>query len=286
MNQQIKTLLLLGILSSFLVAFGGMMGPGYLWAFTIFAVVMNVGAYFFSHKIVLAMHHAREIGPDEAPQIFTMTRELAQAAEIPMPKLYLIESPEANAFATGRNPQNGVVAFTSGIARILSPAELRGVIAHEIAHIKNRDILITTIASVIGAAITNIANVLQFSAIFGGGRSDGEHGNPIGAIAMAIVAPIAAMIIQMSISRTREYLADEVGARIAGDPLALANALRKLSRGYDTAHATALQPATASMYIVTPFHGGMMNLLSTHPPMEKRIALLESMALGNRRAYA
>ncbi|MFM1848123.1 MAG: hypothetical protein RL417_1597 [Pseudomonadota bacterium] len=285
MNQQIKTLLLLGVLSSFLIAFGGMMGPGYLWAFTIFALVMNVGAYFFSHKIVLAMHHARELSPQEAPQIFSMTRELAQAAEIPMPKLYLIESPEANAFATGRNPQNGVVAITSGIARILSPAELRGVIAHEIAHIKNRDILITTIASIIGAAITNIANVLQFSAIFGG-RSDEDGTSPLSGLAMAILAPIAAMIIQMSISRTREYLADEVGARIAGDPLALANALRKLSRGYEHAHATALQPATSSMYIVTPFHGGLMNLLSTHPPMEKRITLLEGMVLSGRRAFA
>jgi len=279
MNQQIRTLLLLGILSSILIAFGGALGPGYAWVFTAFALVMNIGAYFFSHKIVLAMHHARELSPAEAPQIFTMTQELAHAAQIPMPKLYVIESPETNAFATGRNPANGVVAITTGIARILSPAELRGVIAHEIAHIKNRDILITTIASIIGAAITHIANVFQFAAMFGG-RSDEGGSHPLSGLAMAFLAPIAAIIIQMSISRTREYLADEVGARLAGDPLALANALRKLSHGYDVAGRTALDPATASMYIVTPFHGGMMNLLSTHPPMEKRIARLESMRLG------
>lgn len=282
MNNQLRTLLLLGGLSALLIAVGSMLGGKSILLFTVFAIVMNVGAYYYSDKLVLKMHGAREVTAEDAPKLHSMVRELALRAQLPMPKVYVIQSPEANAFATGRNPENSAVAFTEGIMRTLNERELRGVAAHELAHIKNRDILVSTIAAVAASAISGVANMLQFSALFGGARD--EEGGASGGqqLLMMFLAPLAATLIQMGISRSREYMADELGAKICGDPNALADALEGLHRRAEQVHST-FQPATASLYIVNPFSGvgGLMNLFSTHPPMEKRVALLRQMRLGS-----
>ena len=227
MTSQIKTVLLLALLSAIIIGLGGIMGgrTGIIIAFVI-AMIMNVGSYWYSDKIVLSMYQARELSEDEAPMLHRMVAELSANAGIPKPRVCVIPEDAPNAFATGRDPEHGVVAVTDGIMRILSPEELRGVIAHEIGHIANRDILIQTIAGVLASVIVSIANFMQFAAIFGGSSNDEEGGtNPIAAFLLAILAPIAASIIQMAISRSREYLADETGARICGQPLALAGAL-------------------------------------------------------------
>ena len=227
MTSQIKTVLLLALLSAIIIGLGGIMGgrTGIIIAFVI-AMIMNVGSYWYSDKIVLSMYQARELSEDEAPMLHRMVAELSANAGIPKPRVCVIPENAPNAFATGRDPEHGVVAVTDGIMRILSPEELRGVIAHEIGHIANRDILIQTIAGVLASVIVSIANFMQFAAIFGGSSNDEEGGtNPIAAFLLAILAPIAASIIQMAISRSREYLADETGARICGQPLALAGAL-------------------------------------------------------------
>ena len=286
MMNQLKTLLLLGTLSALLVGFGGWLGAGYLYLFAGLALVLNVGAYFFSDRLVLAMHQAQPLSRAEAPTLHRMVEELAGRAQIPMPRLFLIPAPYANAFATGRNPEHGVVAVTEGILRLLGERELRGVIAHEIAHIKNRDILISTVAATIASAITYIANAVQFSALFGGASQDEEEGNsPMGNFALAMVAPIAATLIQLAISRSREYVADETAARISGDPLSLASALETLHQSAEMM-PVAVAPATASLFIVNPFagRGGLLRLFSTHPPAEERIARLEAMSrdLGHR----
>ena len=229
MKNQIKTVVLLGALSATLVAVGGALGPGWLYGMGALALLLNLGAYFYSDRIVLAMNRAREVSPAEAPGLHRIVEELAARAEIPKPRVYLIEDPHANAFATGRNPRRGVVAVTTGIMGLLSARELRGVLAHEIAHIKNRDILVSSIAAALASAITYIANALQFSALFGGAsQEEGEEGSPAGSLALAFLAPIAATFVQLGISRSREYLADETGARLSGDPEALASALEKL----------------------------------------------------------
>jgi len=248
----------------------------------LFAVVMNFGTYWFSDKLVLKMYKAQELQRNDQPELFRMTEQLCQAGGLPMPKLYLIPSDQPNAFATGRDPQHAAVAVTSGIIRSLSTDELRGVIGHELAHVKHRDILIGTVAATIAGAISMIAQMAQFAFIFGGGRSsdDREGANPIGAIAMIIIAPLAAMLIQMAISRSREFLADEGGAQMSGNPISLANALRKLESASKRIpmHAT---PATAHMFIVSPLTGGgLTRLFSTHPPMEERISRLEAMVYG------
>jgi heat shock protein HtpX len=276
-----KTFALMALMTGLFVYIGGLFGGegGMIMAF-VFAVVMNFGTYWFSDRIVLRMYKAQEIQANDHPELFRMTGELCAAGGIPMPRLYMIPSEQPNAFATGRNPEHAAVAVTSGIVRMLSADELRGVIAHELAHVKHRDILIGTVAATIAGAISMIAQMAQFAFIFGGGRSDREGGSPIGAIATIILAPLAAMLIQMAISRSREFLADEGGARMAGNPLSLANALKKL----DTAskripmHAT---PATAHMFIVNPLTaGGLAKLFSTHPPMEERVSRLEAMVYG------
>jgi len=244
---------------------------------------MNFVSYFWSDKIVLKMSGAREVGPSDAPGLHNMVGELAANAGIPKPRVYVIPEAQPNAFATGRNPSKGAVAVTQGIMQLLNERELRGVIAHEIAHIKNRDILIASVAAMIASAISMIGNVLQWGAIFAGGRSDDDEGvNPLGALALAIVAPFAAMLIQLGISRSREYIADATGAKICGDPESLARALEKLDVGTHRipAHVPA---ATASMYIANPFasRGGMMSWFSTHPPMAERIARLRGMLYDN-----
>jgi len=242
----------------------------------VLALAMNAFSYWFSDKIVLKMYRAREVSQSESPELFTMVRRLTQKAGMPMPRIYLINQPQPNAFATGRNPDHAAVAVTTGIMRILSVEELEGVIGHELAHIKNRDILIGTIAATVAGAISYLTHMAQWAMIFGS-SDDEEGGNPFIAIIVMIVASIAAVMIQMAISRSREYAADASGARIAGNPLYLSNALRKL---HSASHQIpmAAQPATAHMFIVNPLTGGKMaRLFSTHPPMEERIARLESM---------
>jgi heat shock protein HtpX len=280
LNNQLKTILLLGGLSALLVAIGWAIAPGATWLFLGLALAMNVGAYFFSDKMVLRMHGARELAPGEAPALHAMVAELAERAAIPKPRVFLVEDASPNAFATGRNPEKGVVAVTSGILDLLDRRELRGVLAHELAHIKNRDVLVATIAAAIASAVTYAAQAISFGALFGGGSSsDEEEGSAGGALLMALVAPIGATLVQLGISRSREYLADEAGARISGDPEALARALEKLSYGAQHIPSEAAQPATASLYIVNPLAGGgVARMFSTHPPMEDRIQRLRALA--------
>ena len=274
---QLKTVALLGGLTALMVGAGSFAAPSYAWLFAVVGVAMNIGMWFFSDRMVLRTSGARPLEPGEAPDLHDMVRELAQGANIPVPKLYLIEADYANAFATGRNPAHGAVAVTTGLLRVLSRREVRGVIAHEIAHIRNRDVTIATVAACLAAVISGVANVLQFSALFGGSQDDEEGGNPIGALLFAFLAPIAATLVQLAISRSREFVADATAARITGDPQALASALETLSHA--AAHLPAnVQPATASLYIVNPLSGGgLAGLFSTHPRMDDRIARLRAM---------
>ena len=259
MTSQLKNLLLLTLLS---------------------AIIMNVGSYWFSDRIVLSMYSARELAPEEAPYLHQIVEELAARAGIPKPRVCIVPEEAPNAFATGRNPDNAVVAVTDGIMRLLSPQELRGVIAHEIGHIVNRDILIQTIAGVMASAIVTLANMLQFTSLFGGNRDENSGTNPIAALALAILAPLAASLIQMAISRSREYLADDTGAALCGQPLALAGALHRLGQASGQIPMHQGNPSTEQMFIVTPLfgNGGMASLFSTHPPLEERIARLQEMA--------
>jgi heat shock protein HtpX len=276
---QLKTVALLGGLTALMVGAGSFAAPSYAWLFAVVGVAMNVGMWFFSDRLVLRTSGARPLEPAEAPELHDMVRELARGADIPVPKLYLIDADYANAFATGRNPANGAVAVTTGLLRVLSRREVRGVIAHEIAHIRNRDVTIATVAACLAAVISGIANAVQFSAIFGGSSDEDGPGSTIGALLFAMVAPIGAMLVQMAISRSREYVADATAARLTGDPEALASALERLSRA--TEHIPAqVQPATASLYIVNPLAGGLSALFSTHPPMEARIARLRGAGVG------
>ena len=281
MTSQLKTLLLLAALSGIIIVNGGMIGgkTGIMIAFVI-AMVMNVGSYWFSDSIVLKMYNARELAYDEAPMLHDMVEELARNAGIPKPRVCVVPEQAPNAFATGRNPQNAVVAVTEGILQILTPTELRGVLAHEIAHIAHRDILIQTIAAVMGSTIVMLANMLQFASFFGGARdSEGERTNPLVGLLLAILAPIAASIIQMAISRSREFLADQGGATYCGDPLALASALNKLQMAASQVPMHSGNPTTAEMFIVAPlFPSSVAKLFATHPPIEERIARLTQMA--------
>jgi len=277
----LKTTFFLALLAVLFVAVGSMLGGKNGATIALFmAAIMNVGAYWFSDKIVLAMYRAMEVSEREAPELHAIVWELAMRAHLPMPKVYIMDNPTPNAFATGRNPEHAAVAVTTGIMRILSREELAGVIGHELSHIKNRDILISTIAATVAGAISYLAHMAQWGMMFGG-RRDSEDRNPLGsvfAIVMMILAPIAAMLIQMAISRSREYRADEGGAALCGNPLALAGALRKLQAGVRSLPMEA-NPATAHMFIVSPLTGGgLLALFSTHPPIEERIARLESLS--------
>jgi heat shock protein HtpX len=273
MPNGLKTALLLGALSGVLLLLGDYFGgsSGLMMAFA-FAALMNLGSYWFSDKIVLRMYRAQEVGPSHP--LYQLTERLVRRANLPMPKVYIIPDSSPNAFATGRNPSHAAVAATQGIIQALSQPELEGVIAHELAHVKNRDILISSVAATMAAAIMMVARMAMF---FGGSRDDREGGsNPIVLIGMMILAPIAAMLIQMAISRSREFAADATGASIAGTPFGLADALRKIEAISKRVPLEA-NPATAHMFIVKPFSGGgLMSLFSTHPPTEARIrALLE-----------
>jgi heat shock protein HtpX len=288
--NQLKTIVLLGALSALLVAIGGAIGGNATWFFLALALAMNLGAYFFSDAIVLRMSGARVLDEAQAPALFGMVRELAERAGLPMPKVAIMSDPTPNAFATGRTPARAVVAVTEGLLRLADPRELRGVLAHELAHVQNRDTLVATIAGAAAAAITHIANVLQWGALLGAGRSDDERegGGGGAALLFAFLAPIAAVMLQMGISRSREYLADESAAELTGDPLALASALAKLqSYGEQMVRggAPAPQPVTASLSIVNPLAGGgIFRLFSTHPPIDARIERLQAIAarMGQR----
>jgi heat shock protein HtpX len=274
MNNSLKTVLLLGLLSGLLLALGEMLGgsQGLVTAFG-FAVLMNFVSYWFSDKIVLKMYRAQEVSADHP--LAVVTRRLATRADLPMPKVYIIPDASPNAFATGRNPKHAAVAATEGILRLLDQSELEGVIAHELAHVKHRDILISSVAATVAAAIMMVARMAQFAAMFGGGRSDDREGsNPLAMIATIIFAPMAAMLVQAAISRSREFLADAGGAKIAGSPFGLVNALRKLEMGSKRMPLDA-NPATAHMFIIKPFSaGGLLSMFSTHPPTEQRIQAL------------
>lgn len=266
----LKTVVLLGALSGLFLAVGSVLGgqSGLMIAF-VMAVVMNVGSYWFSDKIVLRMYHAQEVSAGH--RLYDMTARLAKRADLPMPKVYVIPDPSPNAFATGRNPNHAAVAATEGIQRLLSDSELEGVMAHELAHIKNRDILISSVAATIGAAITML---VQFSMFFGGGR-DRENGpSPIALIATMLLAPLAAALIQMAVSRSREFVADRTGAKIAGSPMGLAHALKRIEAGVKQIPMDANQ-ATAHMFILSPLSGkGFSSLFSTHPPTQARVDAL------------
>jgi heat shock protein HtpX len=281
--NHIKTTLLLTCLTLLLVAMGGAIGgqSGMIIAFLI-AGGMNFFSYWYSDKIVLKMYKAREVSAAESPNLYNMVRRLAQRANMPMPKVYIIPSEGPNAFATGRNPKNAAVAATEGIMRLLSEDELEGVMAHELAHVQNRDTLISTIAATFAGAIAMLGSMLQWAAIFGGGRSeDEEGGGMLGSLALAFIAPMAAMLIQMAVSRSREYLADAAGAKICGKPQALASALNKLQTGAQTVPLQEATPATSHMFIINPLSGtSMLKLFSTHPPTAERVARLQAMAAG------
>lgn len=280
MSNTLKTTLLLGLLTGLLLwmgrAFGGSQGMVIAFAF---AVIMNFGSYWFSDKIVLRMYSAQEVDMNSAPELYRIVHNLVTRASIPMPKLYVIPTDAANAFATGRNPEHAAVAVTQGILRLMSSEELEGVLAHELSHVKNRDILISSVAATIAGALVMLADMLRWGAMFGGmSRDDRENsGGALGLIAMSIIAPMAAMLIQMAISRSREFQADASAARILGTGEPLARALEKLQIASDQVPLPA-NPQTAHMFILNPLNGrGLSKLFSTHPPVEERIARLRSM---------
>ena len=282
MSNIFKTAILLAVLTAMLIVIGGAVGgrQGMLIAFFL-AMAMNLFSYWFSDKMVLAMYRAQPLDEASAPVVFRIVRRLATRSGMPMPRIYLIPTDTPNAFATGRNPEHAVVAVTEGIMRILDEEELEGVLAHELSHVKNRDVLISTIAATLAGAITYLAHMAQWAAIFGGRSRDDEEGgvNPIAAILMAVLAPIAAMLVQMAVSRSREYAADATGAQMAGKSWGLAKALEKLQMAQQVAPMDA-SPATAHLFIVNPLSGrSLMNLFSTHPPLEDRIARLRAMRL-------
>jgi heat shock protein HtpX len=277
----LKTTFLMALLTILLMLIGAAIGGkgGMTMAFLL-AGGMNFFSYWFSDKIVLNMYGAQPIEEQDNPRFYGLVRRLAERAGLPMPKVYIIQDDSPNAFATGRNPEHAAVAATSGIMRLLNDEELAGVMAHELGHVKNRDILISTLAATFAGAITYLAQMAQWGAIFGGGRSDDDEGGGgfFGMILMAILAPIAAMLVQMAISRSREYGADAAGAQISGNPLSLARALQKLEMGSQQIPLQA-NAATAHMFIVTPLTGGgMMSLFSTHPPIPERVHRLEDMS--------
>jgi heat shock protein HtpX len=285
MTNSLKTILLMALMMGILLFIGDWMGGEQgLWLAFVFSLLMNFGMYWFSSKIVLMTYRAKEVTEADVPKLFSIVRRLAAQAQLPMPKVYIIPGDSPNAFATGRNPEHAVVAATEGILRLLSDDELEGVIAHELAHVKHRDILIAALVASMAGTITFVARMAMYASMFGGGSRDRENSNPFGQILLIILAPIAAMLIQFAVSRSREFAADEGGAQICQRPMSLANALRKLERGVEQIPMTNAGTATAHMFIINPlFGGGITKLFSTHPPTEERIARLEQIAMGGIR---
>jgi heat shock protein HtpX len=274
-TTQLRTFVLIAGLTALLIGIGAVLGGGFLYIFVAIAVLMNVFGYWFSDKIALKASRAKPASEQEAPQLYKILRELTERAELPMPRVYTIPSDQPNAFVTGRNAKHAAVAVTDGLMKYLPDDQIRGVLAHELAHVKNRDILVTSIAAMIAGAIAAIANILQFSFLFGGLGDDED--NPlgfIGALATIILAPLAAALLQLAVSRQREFLADATGARIMGTGKPLADALQTLEKGVEAVPMN-VNPATASLYIVHPFRGqGIQNMFSTHPPLAERIRRL------------
>ncbi len=274
MLNNFKTVLLLGLLTGIILFLGSLWGEQGLTIALVFSVLMNFASYFFSDKIALSMYGAKPVSREEAPRLYAMLDFLCSRSNLPMPKVYIIESDSPNAFATGRNPEHASVAVTQGALRLLDENELQGVLAHEMSHVKNRDILISSIAATIAGVIMWVSNMARFAMFFGGGRDREEGGGILGGLVTVIVAPIAAMLIQLWISRTREYEADHSGAELVGNPYGLASALQKLE-GYSKRIPMEASPSTAHMFIVHPFSGGgLMSLFSTHPPIQKRVERL------------
>ena len=283
MNNLIKTTFLLTALTLLLMAIGGAAGghSGMMTAF-VFACVLNFSAYWFSDRIILSMYQAQPISELDAPEIFTLVRELAERMKMPMPRIYVIPSATPNAFATGRDPRHAVVAMTQGIMDLLSREELRGVLAHELSHVRNRDILVSSIAATLAGAISMLGSMLRWGFMMGRQSRDERNGNGAAMLVMAILAPIAAALIQLAISRSREFGADETGGHFCGNPLFLASALRRLEAGTARVPLRNAEPSTAHLFIVNPLSGeGLTKLFSTHPPIEERIARLEKMARQN-----
>lgn len=284
MSNQIRTTILLAVMTALIVWIGGLIGGrGGMMIALVFAAGMNFFSYWFSDRIVLSMYQAKEATPAEAPELYEMVRTLAERAGLPVPKIYVIPDETPNAFATGRNPDHAVVAVTEGLLRIMEREEIMGVLAHELGHVKNRDILIGSIAATMAGAVMMLANMARWSAVFGGARRD-EGGGGLGGIGLiltSLLAPVAAVLIQMAISRSREYLADETSANLNGDPEGLSRALEKLGT-FSGKMLTHARPETAHMFIVNPLSGrSLMGLFSTHPPLEDRIARLRGISPGS-----
>lgn len=280
MSNTLKTFLLLGTLGATLVGLGWAIGGPWPWIALAMATLMNVGAYFFSDRIVLRMHNAKPVTREEMPELHAMLEELATRAKMPVPKLYRMADPSPNAFATGRDPAHGVVAVTDGLLALLDKREIRGVLAHELAHIQRRDILVGTIGAVLAGAVSHIASMLQWTALLGGGSEEEDGGGGLGALLFAMIAGLGATLLQFAVSRAREYGADAWAAELTGDPEALARALYRLEHGKEAVPAWSASPATASLFIVSPFAGGAAGLarwFSTHPASEERIRRLLAM---------
>lgn len=277
----IKTTFLMALMMALFLVVGYLLGgkTGMTIAF-VFSLIMNFGSYWFSDKIVLSMYKAQPVTREQAPKFYDMVEQLAKNANLPMPKVYIINDPTPNAFATGRNPQNAAVAATTGILQGLNNDELAGVMSHELAHVKHRDILISTIAATLVGTISYIAQMAGWAAMFG--RNDDREGGGLGGLFLIILSPIIAMLLQMAISRSREFAADAGGSEISGKPLALASALQKISRINEVQPMRNTNPATAHMFIISPFLGGMGKLFSTHPPVEQRIRKLQEIAAGRQ----
>jgi heat shock protein HtpX len=282
MSNQIRTVLLLGALTVILLLFGNALGgTGGVKAALVMAAIMNFGSYWFSDRVVLGMYAAQEVAPQQAPELHAMVGDLAREAGVPMPRVFVIPQETPNAFATGRNPSHAVVAATEGIVRLLSPAELKGVLAHEMSHVRNRDILIQSVAATLGGAIMMLANMFRFSPLYvGGSEEDQKPRNPLSILLLTVLSPFAAMLIQLAISRSREFIADESGARLCHDPEPLARALEKLEVA-NQQMPMLVNPATENMFTVNPLTGGgLMSLFSTHPPIEERVARLRAMKVN------
>ena len=278
----LKTVFLMTVMMILFLLVGYLIGgsTGMTIAF-IFSLLMNFSSYWFSDKVVLSIYRAKQVTKDTAPNLYTIVEELAKEANLPMPKIYIIEDATPNAFATGRNSQNAAVAATTGILRILDHNELRGVLSHELSHVKHRDILIGTIAATLAGTITYVAQIAGWALMFGGRGGDDENG--ISSLFLIILAPVVAVLLQLAVSRSREYLADEDGAEISKHPLSLASALQKLSKANEMKAVNNATPATAHMFIVNPLiRSGLMKLFSTHPPIEDRIKKLQDMAAGSK----